>query len=64
MTPAGGSFPRSFSPSDDGRFVAVGLQYSGRVVVYEFFEGSGEMGKMPVAVVEGLGNVTSVVWGR
>lgn len=64
LTPAGGSFPRSFSENHDGSLVAVGLQNSGRVVIYSRCKKTGKLGKDVLADFEGLGAVTSVVWGR
>lgn len=62
LTPAGGSFPRHFSLNADGSLVAVVLQNSGRVVVYRMCTEKGGL-KERVADYEGLGQVTSVVWG-
>lgn len=64
LTPAGGSFPRHFSENEKGDLVAVALQNSGRVVIYERCTKTGKMGKDVVADFEGLGGVTSVVWGK
>lgn len=64
LTPAGGAFPRSFSENKKGDLVAVGLQNSGRVVVYEWCVMTGKMGKEVLAGFEGLGGVTGVVWGE
>lgn len=64
LSPAGGSFPRQFSLNRKGDLVAVGLQLSGRVVVYERCEKTGRLGSKVLADVEGLGAVTSVVWGE
>lgn len=64
LSPAGGSFPRQFSQSDDGDLVAVGLQLSGRVVVYSVCKDTGKLGMTELAAFEGLGNVTSVLWGK
>lgn len=63
LTPAGGAFPRSFSESKEGGLVAVGLQNSGRVAIYERCKMTGKMGKDVLASFEGLGGVTNVVWG-
>ncbi|KAI4188735.1 MAG: hypothetical protein LQ346_005257, partial [Caloplaca aetnensis] len=62
VSPAGGLFPRHFSMNKKGDLVAVGLQNSGRVVVYERCLQSGKIGDRVVADIEGLGAVTSVVW--
>ena len=62
LTPAGGSFPRSFSVSPDGSLVAIGLQNSGRVVIYSRCAKSGRLGREVLADFEGLGQVTSIVW--
>ncbi|KAL8737017.1 MAG: hypothetical protein Q9181_002104 [Wetmoreana brouardii] len=62
LTPAGGSFPRHFSLNHDGSLVAVGLQNSGRVAIYERCTKTGKIGKDVVADFEGLGAVTSIVW--
>ena len=64
FSPAGGSFPRRFSLNHDGSLVAIGLQLSGRVVIYERDRTSGKLGSTPVADFEGLGPVTSVVWAK
>ncbi|KAI4234858.1 MAG: hypothetical protein LQ352_008149, partial [Teloschistes flavicans] len=61
LSPAGGSFPRQFSLNRAGDRVAVGLQNSGRVVVYGRDVESGEVGREAVADYEALGAVTSVV---
>ncbi|KAL8885530.1 MAG: hypothetical protein Q9205_003540 [Flavoplaca limonia] len=63
LTPAGGLFPRSFKISPNGDMVAVGLQQSGRVAIFHRCMDTGMIGKDPVASVEGLGEVSSVVWG-
>ncbi|KAL8926578.1 MAG: hypothetical protein Q9208_002905 [Pyrenodesmia sp. 3 TL-2023] len=62
LSPAGGLFPRHFSINKKGDLVAVGLQNSGRVVIYERCLHSGKIGDKVVAGIEGLGAVTSVVW--
>ncbi len=64
LTPAGGSFPRSFAENPKGNLVAIGLQNSGRVVIYERCKVTGRLGKDVVADFEGLGQVTNVVWGK
>ncbi|KAF2229051.1 3-carboxy-cis,cis-mucoante lactonizing enzyme [Viridothelium virens] len=61
LAPAGGSYPRQFSLNKVGDLVAVGLQYSGRVVIFKRDVESGLVGDS-VGVVQGLGNVTCVVW--
>lgn len=58
---AGGSFPRSISLNRRGDLLAVGLQGSGRVVVYERGLKDGRLGRV-VAEGEELGGVTGVVW--
>ncbi|KAL8749532.1 MAG: hypothetical protein Q9199_007630 [Rusavskia elegans] len=63
LTPAGGLFPRSFAVSPNGDMIAVGLQGSGRVAVFHHCMDTGAIGKEPVVAVEGLGEVSSVVWG-
>ena len=63
ITPAGGSFARNFAVSPDGKFVAVGLQMSDRLVVYGRCPKTGKLGTEVLADFEGLGAVTSVVWG-
>ncbi|KAI4195108.1 MAG: hypothetical protein LQ350_007386 [Teloschistes chrysophthalmus] len=63
LTPAGGLFPRHFSLSPSANLVAVGLQNSGRVVVYPRDVASGKIGDVAVADFEGLGGVTGVFWG-
>ncbi|KAL9580480.1 MAG: hypothetical protein Q9203_006281, partial [Teloschistes exilis] len=55
LSPAGGSFPRQFSLNKIGDLVAVGLQNSGRVVVYSRDVASGKIGDEAVADYEGLG---------
>ncbi|KAI4120957.1 MAG: hypothetical protein LQ338_006652 [Usnochroma carphineum] len=62
LTPAGGSFPRHFSLNKKGNLVAVGLQNSGRVVIYDRCTESGRIGDKVLADIEGLGAVTSIVW--
>lgn len=42
--------------------MAVGLQNSGRVVIYERCTQTGKIDGRVVADIEGLGAVTSVVW--
>ncbi|TVY25477.1 putative 6-phosphogluconolactonase [Lachnellula hyalina] len=61
LAAAGGSFPRQFSVSRDGRLAAVGLQESGRVVIIERDVQAGTWGGF-VAEVDVEGEVTSVVW--
>lgn len=63
LSPAGGSYPRQFSINKEGNLVAVGLQESGRVVIYHRCKETGELGRRVLADFEGLGPVTSVVWG-
>ncbi|KAI4157019.1 MAG: hypothetical protein L6R39_000835 [Caloplaca ligustica] len=62
LTPAGGSYPRHFSLNQKGDLVAVGLQNSGRVVIYDRDTESGRLGDKVLADIEGLGQVSSVVW--
>lgn len=65
LSPAGGSFPRSFSEvakHGHNTLVAVGLQNSGRVVIYERDGKTGALGKTPLADFEEMGGVTSVAW--
>ncbi|KAL9048146.1 MAG: hypothetical protein Q9206_006214 [Seirophora lacunosa] len=62
LSPAGGSYPRHFSVNKKGDLVAVGLQNSGRVVIYERCVKTGMVRDKPVADIEGLGAVTNVVW--
>ena len=64
LSPAGGSFPRHFSENEDGSLVAVGLQNSERVVLYKGSKREMGLGKDILASFEGLGQVTSVVWGK
>jgi 6-phosphogluconolactonase (cycloisomerase 2 family) len=64
LSPAGGSFPRQFSPNRRGNLVAVGLQKSGRVVIYGRCESTGDLGNKVLADFEGLGPVTSIVWAE
>ncbi|KAL8849072.1 MAG: hypothetical protein Q9221_005916 [Calogaya cf. arnoldii] len=63
LTPAGGLYPRSFSISPNGDMIAIGLQTSGRVAVFHRCMDTGAIGKEAVAAYEGLGEVSSVVWG-
>jgi len=58
---AGGLGPRQFSINNIGSLVAVGLQGSGRVVVMKRDVETGMFGGV-LANVEGLGEVTSVIW--
>jgi len=61
LFPAGGSYPRQFAINKAGNLVAVGLQESGRVVVLERdVDTGGFVGQ--VALAEGLGEVTCVLW--
>ena len=62
LSPAGGSFPRHFTMNKEGSLVAVALQNSGRVVIYERCVTTGEMNHTAAADFEGLGGVTSIVW--
>ena len=62
LSPAGGSFPRSFSINKKGSLVAVGLQKSGRVAIYERNTKTGKLKDTVLADFEGLGEVTSIVW--
>ncbi|MCJ1287325.1 hypothetical protein MMC26_006673 [Xylographa opegraphella] len=61
LAPAGGSFPRHFSVNQAGDLIAVGLQMSGKVVILERDAENGQILE-PVAEVDGLGEVTCVVW--
>lgn len=61
LSPAGGSYPRQFAINKAGDLIAVGLQMTGRVVVFERDVDSGMFGK-EVGSVEGLGGVTCIVW--
>ena len=61
LWPAGGSYPRQFSMNKYGDLVAVGLQYSSRVVILSRDVETGLIGDA-VGDVQGLGNVTCVVW--
>jgi len=62
LSPAGGSFPRHMSENHDGTLMAVGLQLTGRVVIYAMDKELGTLGTKVLADFEGLGNVTSIVW--
>lgn len=62
LSPAGGLFPRQFSMNKDESLVAVGLQNSGRVAIYERCKETGKMNDTILADFEGLGGVTSIVW--
>ncbi|KAL9046125.1 MAG: hypothetical protein Q9214_000955 [Letrouitia sp. 1 TL-2023] len=65
LDPAGGLYPRSFAFNKNKTLVVVGLQHSGSVVVYTW---CGHMQRLlrdkAVARFEGLGEVTSIVWGE
>jgi len=61
LYPAGGSFPRHFSVNKTGDLVAVGLQMSGRVVILRRNAEKGNDFER-VAEIDGLGEVTCVVW--
>jgi 6-phosphogluconolactonase (cycloisomerase 2 family) len=65
-TAAGGSYPRHFSINKAGDMVAVALQMSGNVVIWERNVTTGkivrEIGIGGIAQAWGLGNVTCVVW--
>lgn len=63
LSPAGGEFPRHFAESDDGKFLAVGLQHSGTVVIYDSCSNNTKLGDKVLASFGGLGNVTSIAWG-
>ena len=63
ISAAGGSYVRSFALSPDGRFAAVPLQRSGSLKVFAVSGETGKLGIDALASFEGLGNVTSVVWG-
>ena len=64
LSPAGGSFPRQFAENPDGSLVAVGLQNSGRVAIFERCKETGLMGHTVLADFEALGAVTSIVWAN
>jgi len=61
LSPAGGSYPRQFAINKAGDLIAIGLQMTERVVVFERDVDSGMFGR-EVGSVEGLGGVTCVVW--
>lgn len=61
LSPAGGSYPRDFAINKAGDLIAVGLQQTGRVVVFERDVDTGVFGE-EVGSVDGLGGVTCVVW--
>ncbi|RKU45903.1 hypothetical protein DL546_008585 [Coniochaeta pulveracea] len=61
--PAGGLTPRHFSLNNAGTLVAVGLQGSGRVAIFPRDTDTGVIGDVPLAFVDGLGEVTAVVFG-
>lgn len=61
LFPAGGSYARQFAINKAGNLVAVGLQESGRVVILERDVDAGSFVGQ-IALVEGLGEVTCVVW--
>ncbi|KAL8662003.1 MAG: hypothetical protein Q9168_008321, partial [Polycauliona sp. 1 TL-2023] len=62
LTPAGGLYPRSFAVGPNGDVVAVGLQQSGRVVVFRRCVETGMIGTEVLAGFEGLGEVSSLIW--
>ena len=64
LSPAGGSFPRNFALSGDGKMMAVTLQLSGRLAIFEVCSLTGRVGSKALATWENMGNVTSVVWGN
>jgi len=64
LSPAGGSFPRQFSLNKKSDLVAVGLQNSGRVVIYGRCKETGKLEDKVLADFEGLAPVTSVVWAE
>ncbi|SMR62121.1 unnamed protein product [Zymoseptoria tritici ST99CH_1E4] len=61
LWPSSGAFPRHFSISKTGQFVAVGLQSIQTVAILQRDVATGLIGE-PVARVEVSGNVTAVVW--
>nr|OQO32380.1 hypothetical protein B0A51_00440 [Rachicladosporium sp. CCFEE 5018] len=61
--PSGGLYPRQFSLSPSGGFVAVGNQLSGNVAILKRDVASGLIGE-PIARVPIAGNVTCVVWDQ
>jgi 6-phosphogluconolactonase (cycloisomerase 2 family) len=61
LFPAGGPVPRQFALNKAGDLVAVGLQDSGKVVVWRFDESTGKFGDM-VAQVDVGGQVVCVIW--
>ncbi|KAI9671628.1 MAG: hypothetical protein M1829_004633 [Trizodia sp. TS-e1964] len=61
LFPAGGSFPRQFSFNKKGDMVAVGLQLSGRVMVFSRDVNTGAFG-YPLAEIDIDGQVSCVIW--
>ncbi|KAL9107489.1 MAG: hypothetical protein Q9227_007590 [Pyrenula ochraceoflavens] len=61
LYPAGGSYARQFAINRAGDLVAVGLQQSGILAVFERDCATGVIGR-EVGRVEGLGQVTCAVW--
>ncbi|KAL9117512.1 MAG: hypothetical protein Q9187_005950 [Circinaria calcarea] len=61
LSTAGGTFPRHFSINKAGDLVAVGLQFSFKVVIISRNVETGTLGDV-VAEVDDLGQVTCVVW--
>ncbi|KAF2397325.1 putative isomerase YbhE [Trichodelitschia bisporula] len=61
LAPVGGSYPRSFSITGDDKYVAVGLQKSGKVVVLERDTVTGKLGQQK-ASMDGYGEVSCVTW--
>lgn len=62
LTPAGGVNPRSFAVNRDGSLVAVPLQDTGRVAIYQRCEETGKINDTALAVFDGIPTVTSIVW--
>lgn len=64
LAPAGGRFPRHFSISPKGNYVAVGLQNDMRVAIIHRDTKTGYLGAGILASVDIVGQVTSVVWAK
>ncbi len=61
LSPAGGLHPRHISANKAGDLLAVGLQFSNKVVINHRDLTTGRI-TGPVAEIDVPGNVTCVVW--
>lgn len=62
LSPAGGLYPRDFAINREGNLVAVGLQNSGKVAIFERNKETGKVNDTILVECDGLGGVTSVRW--